>query len=211
MGLARKAWLALAGAAALTMAAPAAFASAIPAQPAPRATAVIGGSRISVEVPPGPGRHRIAMRVPVTALPVTAARSAAAPGQASAGVQVRVGKNNCGGFNGKVEYDSNPDPFPSVGVTYWIQIFGDVWDDCGIYTYPSTVYVYLSFNCLQCNNPVNWDVGHVYDGGPNNVSGGLNTGQQDTPSDFGPSSIKVDACLKWNNGWGCGPAKAPKF
>lgn len=68
-------------------------------------------------------------------------------------------------------------------------------------------YVYISYSRFA-SSPVNYSVGHVYDGGPGGVSTGLNSGQQDTPSGFNASGIKVTACMESNAGWACGKGKS---
>lgn len=210
MRLAIKIWLALVGTAALVATAPAAFASAAPVGQ-PRAPVAIRGGHAAIGIPLTPGSHAV---VETVSLPVhsgvtlrnAAAQSGPVASESTPEVEVRVGKNNCAGFNGQVVQGITPGEPPISADVAWVQVYGTAWDDCGVYTYPTTVYVYVNYSCLLCSN-VNYSVGSVYDGGPQSVSSGINSGERDTPSGFGPSGITVTACLKWNAGWGCGAGK----
>jgi hypothetical protein len=188
--------LAFVGAAAVVATAPAVFASAAPVQHSRNAPVAVRGDRLAVAIPLTPGRHAVSEAVSLNSRSYSGQATSAASPQ----VQVRVGKNNCGGFNGEVLTGNTPFPYNSG----WVQVYGIVWDDCGAYTYPTTVYVYVSYDCFACGNPVNYSVGNVSSSGPGDVSTSLDSGQQDTPSGFDASGIKVTACLKWNAGWACG-------
>lgn len=134
-----------------------------------------------------PGTHTVSRVIPVHA---NSQRSAAqaTPATTTRGVSVRVGKNDCGGFNGHV----------SRGFQY-IEIWGQLWDNCDYYTPNTTVYLYLGYtvNVVQRYNP---NVAYQ-------SAGSFAFDWRDSPSNS-PSDITVDACLKWGNGWGCGLAQA---
>jgi hypothetical protein len=178
---------------------PAVLASAAPGQHAQTAHVVIRNGHLAVAIALRPGSHAVSHAVPLSAR----SYSPQAAASSSPEVQVRVGPNNCGGFNGQVVTGNTPFPYD----TPWVQVYGIVWDDCGPYIYPSTVYVYVNYHCFLCHNPVNYSVGSVYDGGPGGVSTGLNSGQQDTPSGFDAAGIKVTACMESAYGWQCGAGK----
>lgn len=170
-------------AAGVMMAAPAMAASAATVQHPQSAAAVTSSHEVTVPVRLAPGRHAVSEKI---AAAVGAQKSSvqAAP-DAVKSVSVRVGKNNCGGFNGNVYW----------GVGY-IQITGILWNDCDYYTPNTTVYLYLKFTTLGYTTNV--AVGQVSVGSAN-VDDYYNLVAS-------PGNISVDACLKWNNGWGCGAA-----
>jgi hypothetical protein len=170
-------------AAGVLMTAPVMAASAATVQHTQSAVAVTGSHEVTVPVRLAPGRHAISEKIPA-AVGAQKSSAQAAP-DATEGVSVRVGKNNCGGFNGNVYW----------GYGY-IQITGTLWNDCDYYTPDTTVYLYLKFTTL--GDTTNVAVGHVSVG-----SVKVNDYYNLVAS---PGEISVDACLKWNNGWGCGPA-----
>jgi hypothetical protein len=177
-----------------------ALASTAPVQHSHSAAVEAGRTGQAIAIPLAPGTHKVSMMIPAISRPFSAQAAPAAAPQ----IQVRVGKNNCAGFNGNVAQGYNG-PYP-ISYTAWIQLYGTAWDDCGVYTYPTQVFIYLKYDCLQCTTQ-NVQVDGPYSGGTGNVSKGINTGEMNTPSGFDPSNIYVTACLKWNTGWGCGTSQ----
>lgn len=105
----------------------------------------------------------------------SAPRTAVTPDYQLRAVSPRV---TCGGFNGNVKWSGNS-----------IEIWGEVWDTCGGYT-----YVYLSWNNpTHHNQAVGVSQPHDTDGvSPQTFKGGLNV-----------SNISVTACST-HGGWHCG-------
>jgi hypothetical protein len=159
----------------------AAAASAAPAQAVHyQATAAsASGSGVTVPLKLSAGRHTVAFTTEATA----------ASGSGSAYVNIRVGKNNCGGYKGTVSWSQT-----SIGAT------GTLWDNCNYYTPNTTVYLYISWsNSGGSGNP-----------SLASVSGTKNTENIGHPGKLIiglPQNLAADTCLKWNNGWGCGPAQ----
>ena len=205
MRFAIKLWLPVVVAVVFVWTAPAAFASAAPVQQHSQgASVVIHDGRPAVGITLTPGRHAVSEKVSLPADSGPLSRHAPAHlGPAASGsspqVQVRVGKNNCAGYNGQIGWS-----FIGVSVDSWFfQTYGTAWDDCGVYTHPTQVFIYISWTCFSCD-PGNLGIDGPYSGGTGNVSEGINTGPLYTFELTGPSNVKVTACLKWNNGWGCG-------
>jgi hypothetical protein len=205
-----KLWSALVLAVALAAAAPAALASAAPAHHSRVTSAVSRDGRLAVSVPVTPGRHAMSEKF---ALPAGSARLSGltAPQLVAAdttnGVQVRVGKNNCAGFNGNIAWS-----FAGAGIDQWFFILqGTAWDDCGYYTHPTQEFIYINFTCgggVICAKGQNIGIDGPKAPGTAYVSEGINLEPIWTGDALAPSDVKVDACLKWNDGWGCGPAQS---
>jgi hypothetical protein len=158
------------------------LASAGPVQPQP----ADGGHGVAVPVHLTPGTHTVSRTIPVA----TNARPAAGhvtPDSTTKNVSVRVGKNNCGGFQGTLEWGTAVD----------IYIAGTLWDSCNYYTPNTTVYLYVKYN----------DILGTHNDMINYVSGSSISVRYYDWTSTSPSNIWVDTCLKWNNGWGCGPAQ----
>ncbi len=168
------------------------------------AMAFIAGSAATASAAPAQAIHYQATAAPVRSqhpgvtVPLKLSRGshtvaftapAAATASGSASVNIRVGKNNCGGYKGTVSWSMT-----SIGAT------GTLWDNCNYYTPNTTVYLYISWsNSGGSGNP-----------SLASVSGAKNTENIGNPSRLIiglPSNLAADTCLKWNNGWGCGPAQ----
>lgn len=161
------------------------------------AAAAPGSATIAIPVHMVPGTHTVAQEIPVTTNP-SPGTSKATPNFTLGGshsVSVRVGKNDCGGFNGNLSW----------GATTDMSIQGTLWDDCDYYTPNTTVYLYVSWQDLlgthheQEDQVSGWYSSlYVYGFA---VPGGyiFTTGS--------PGNIWVGTCLSWNNGFGCGPAE----
>lgn len=126
-----------------------AFIPAISATAATGSAVTTGINGRSVAISMTPGTHTITETVPIHSQPeLTAPRSAHTAFQgnrsgsgaisltAAPQIQVRVGKNNCGGFNGNYSiyiagYDTGPGggSFPIWGLT----VSGTEWDNCDYY------------------------------------------------------------------------------
>jgi hypothetical protein len=189
--------LASVGIAAIATATPVVAASAAPIQPPQAVHVVVSGGQIAIPVRLTPGRHTINE---TTSADPAAARQVSP--DASPQIQVRVGKNNCAGYNG--DWELVPVEI-GVGIVNGLHTWGTIWDDCGQYTHPTTVYLY--FNLAGSGQPaLNVSYQGPTAGGTGDVSAGVDTGWA-LPSDSPPPQIVADACLKWNNGWGCGPSE----
>jgi len=111
------------------------------------------------------------------------------------GVSVRVGKNNCGGFKGEVEWGAD-----SGANATWMTVYGDLWSNCDAYT-ASTVYLYFKWS--NAGSDHNDMIGSVNAG-----TVGIDTDQSHPYDDLLAAKPEaIDTCLKWNTGWGCGPAQ----
>lgn len=194
LGLAFAASVALVGAMA-----PAAFASATSAQPARAAHAVVKNGRLAIAIPLRPGRHAVSDEVQLSAR----SHSPGAAPSAAPEIQVRVGPGQCAGFNGQMTWSFVPT------IEAWvINTYGVMWDNCyRYYSWPSTAYVYVSYN--ERDEPrQNYQAFSVHDSGPGGVSKGVNSGDVPTMDIFGPSGIKVTACLQSLDGWQCGAGQS---
>lgn len=189
--------LGLAGAMGLALFAgtPATFASAAPVQHAQAPHLAVANGHLAVAIPLTPGRHVVsgAMTLSAAAHPVKAAASS------SPTIHVRVGPNNCAGYNGEIFWVY----FPTI--TAWvIDTYGVLWDNCySHYSRPSTVYVYVSYNELD-EPRQNFQAFSLHDAGPGGVSQGVDSGDVPTMDIFGPSDIVITACIQSINGWQCG-------
>ena len=196
MGIRIRAALVCAMGLALVGATPAVFASTVPAHQQQTAHAVIKNGHLAIAIPLRPGSHAVSDAVLVsasTSLPRAAASS-------SPEIQVRVGPGTCAGYNGEIIYG-----FVGSGEDFvYIDTWGVLWDDCyNYYAYPSTAYVYVSYNELD-EPRQNFQAGSEYDGGSAGASTGINTGPVMTADIFLPSDIVVTACLESIDGWQCG-------
>jgi hypothetical protein len=161
---------------------PVPWASAAPVQQQP----ADGSLAVAAPLQLTPGAHTVSLTIPA------AAANPAAPDTVQKSVDIRVGKNNCGGFKGTVAWGAAED----------IVLEGTLWDNCNYYTPNTTVYLYLSYTDLIGGHNINMD----YITGAEKTE---NIGELYRYTDGSPSSIHVDTCLKWNNGWGCGPSWPP--
>jgi hypothetical protein len=184
-------------AAVLVVTGPAVFASAAPAPHAGSSAVSIGTDGRTVAIPMTPGKHTVSETIAMTSHPH------ATPAASKPEIKVRVGKNNCGGFNGDwtiaiIGYETSPtgDSLPLYG----LQVWGEEWDSCDVYTPNTTVYTYVKFTALGItdNEPLDTSA-HG-----NSVGVEVNTFPTGVVS---AGDIYVTACLKWNNGWGCGPSQ----
>src|ERR1700727_1526368 len=139
---------ALLPAAALAAASPPVLASVAPAPHAGSSVVTTGHNGRSVAISMRPGTHTVSETMPISAQPgFTGTRSAQAVSQgdrsgsgairltaAGPEIQVRVGKNNCGGFNGTESiYISGYDMSPGGGYGFplWaVKVWGIEWDNC---------------------------------------------------------------------------------
>ncbi len=172
-------------AAGLLAIAPVMAASAASAPHTERAAAQANQREVTVPLRLTSGQHTISKQIRLS--PAARPEAVTAVADTQKGVSVRVGKNNCGGFNGNVSWGFGD-----------INIWGTLWDNCDAYTANTTVYLYLKFTVL----------GTTYNDPVQSVSGGstgVNAGSDSLAAS--PGGIYVDTCLKWNNGWGCGPSQ----
>lgn len=175
--------------------APAAFASTTPAQHARQAHVVVRNGHLALAIPLRPGRHTVSGQVELSA----SSRSPAAAPSAAPQIQVRVGPHQCAGYNGEINWVY----FPNIEA-WLINTYGVLWDNCyKYYSWPSTAYVYVSYNELD-EPRQNFQAFSVHDSGPAGISQGVNSGEVPTADIFGPSGIKVTACLQALDGWQCG-------
>jgi hypothetical protein len=189
--------LASLGAAALVAVGSPALASTAPVQHSHSAAVEAGRTGQAIAIPLAPGTHKVSMMIPAISRPFSAQAAPSAAPQ----IQVRVGKNNCAGYNGQIVWGYVPPPLDS----WYFETYGTAWDDCGVYTYPTQVFIYISYTCFNCIGRVSLPgITGPYSGGTGNVSEGIPPAVLYTFSAFGPSAVEVTACLKWNTGWGCG-------
>jgi hypothetical protein len=187
--------LAFAMGVALAATTPAVFASAASIQHAQEAHVVVRNGHLAIALPLRPGRHAISEAVPLSAHSYSSQDATSS----SPTIQVRVGPHNCAGYNGEIYW-----VFVAQEQVWFIDTYGVLWDDCyGYYNWPSTVYVYVSYN--EWDEPrQNFQAFSVHDGGPAGASRGVNSGNVPTMDIFGPSDIVITACLQSLNGWQCG-------
>ncbi len=181
-----------AGVTVMAAASPAKADSGAPVQHVQAVRAATGG-QVAIPIRLTPGQHAVIESTSpgsAAALPVTS--------DASPQIQVRVGKNNCAGYNG--DWDLEPVD-TGVGIVNEFSTWGTIWDDCGQYTRPTTVYLYINFG-----GGLNPGYQGPTASGTGDVSAGVNTGWV-LASALPPPQIVADACLKWNAGWGCGPSQ----
>jgi hypothetical protein len=189
--------LGLAFAASVALAAaviPAALASASPAQNARAAHVEVRNGHLAIAIPLRPGRHAVSDEVRLSARSYTLDAALSSPQ-----IQVRVGPGQCAGFNGEMTWSFVPT------IEAWvINTYGVMWDNCyKYYSWPSTAYVYVSYNELD-EPRQNFQAFSVHDSGSAGVSEGVNSGDVPTMDTFGPSGIKVTECLESLDGWQCG-------
>jgi hypothetical protein len=183
-------------------------ASAAPVHGARSATATAGPGGQEVAIAIKPGTRTVSESIPMTSRPFSRRAARGISDQpcitsSCPPVSVRVGKNDCGGFNGNIEwYDSTTPP----QVVFIINVWGTIWDDCGAYTHPTTVYLYLSYDCFGCSHQ-NYSIASVNSPSTYNVSTGVNN-TSGTPTGYAPSNVKMTACLSYPGGWGCGPSQS---
>ena len=189
--------------------APTLSASAAPVQGAHGATVVAGPGGSAVALALKPGTHKISESIRVTSRPSSRQAAPSISGVPLADcnsycVSVRVGKNNCAGFNGQITWYWTHPPQPN---SYEVFVVGELWDDCGAYTAPTTAYLYLSYDCLGCfHQSFSIDsmyaprLGYNYWTGVN-YGGGTYTG-------YAPSNVKLTACLQYPGGWTCGASQS---
>ena len=164
-------------AAGVLAAGPATLASAAPVQ-----AQLAGSSHMAaISLPLTPGTHTVSRTIPVAN-----AQAAASGGQSW--VDIRVGKNDCGGYKGVVQWGAAVD----------ILVEGTIWDNCNYYTPNTTVSLWVKWT--ELSGTYNQDVYEIT-GVTNTQNMGSNTWIFTGTS---PSNIYVTACLQWNNGWGCG-------
>jgi hypothetical protein len=178
---------------------PAAFASATPAQHAREAHVVVKNGHLAIAIPLRPGWHAVSDEVLMSASSYTSQAAASSAPQ----IQVRVGPHSCAGYNGEITWSF----FPYIQA-WLINTYGVMWDNCyGYYNWPSTAYVYVSYNELD-EPRQNYQAFSVHDSGPGGVSQVVNSGEVPTKDTFGPSGIKITACLQSLTGWQCGAAQS---
>jgi hypothetical protein len=182
------------GVALVAAATPSAFAGAAAAQHAQGAHAVMRNGHLAVAIALRPGRHAVSDAVLLSARSYSPQAAASSPE-----VQIRVGPSNCAGFNGGINWVY----FPNIEA-WLIDTYGVLWDNCyGHYNWPSTVYVYVSYNELD-EPRQNFQAFSAHDAGPAGISQGVNSGEVPTMDIFGPSDIVLTACLQSLDGWQCG-------
>lgn len=187
----RLAALMLIAAAAALIAIPSMPASAAPVSSLQGAVTAAAGNKVTIPVHLTPGTHTVSEEISLTA----GAHSVAGSVISDPSVSIRVGKNDCGGYNGNISW----------GVGY-IETWGTIWDDCDYYTPNTTVYLYLTYSlagtqvCYSSYCPVASVSGYYASHGVNYSDSSLGF--------LSPSGIELDLCLKWNNGWGCGPPES---
>jgi hypothetical protein len=178
---------------------PAAFASATPAQHARAAHVVVKNGHLAVAIPLRPGRHAVSDEVLLSA----SSHASQAAASSAPQIQVRVGPHNCAGYNGEIYW-----VFVAQQQIWIIRTYGVLWDNCyGYYNWPSTVYVYLSYD--ERDEPhQNLQIFSLHDGGRAGASQGEDSGNVPTLDIFGPSGIKITACLQSLTGWQCGAGQS---
>jgi hypothetical protein len=174
---------------------PAAFASATPAQHAREAHVVVKNGHLAIAIPLRPGRYAVSDEVLLSA----SSHASQAAASSAPQIQVRVGPGQCAGFNGEINWY-----FVATIEAWVINTYGVMWDNCyRYYNWPSTAYVYVSYNELDEPHQ-NFQAFSVHDSGPAGISKGVNSGDVPTKDTFGPSGIKITACLQSLTGWQCG-------
>ena len=87
------------------------------------------------------GHHAVSETIGARPRSAQVAAAGASPDwSVKTGVSVRVGKNNCGGFKGEVEWGADSGPNAT-----WMTVYGDLWSNCNAYT-ASTVYLYFKWS-----------------------------------------------------------------
>lgn len=162
----------------------------------PRVSVVAGREGATIQMAAEPGTHAISGIIRVTP------RSSVAAGnvpdwQTVSAVSVRVGKNNCAGFKGNVEWGGT-----STAQSDYMYVDGDLWNNCNAYT-QSTVYLYFGWKTAGGTEYDNM-IGSVY-AGTAGIDKEYPNGTYTNVDGARPYSI--DTCLQWNAGWGCGPAQ----
>lgn len=161
--------------------------SALTASAAPTSVQLSKSGGVTVPLKFSPGTHTVAFRTQTAATPDLSGPNTY--------VDIRVGKNDCGGYKGNVYYGAD-----IMGMTA-ITATGTLWDNCNYYTPNTTVYLYISWN----DNDGHHDGPYVA-----SVTGAKNTeniGEQGVEPDGDFWNVYADLCLKWDNGWGCGPSQ----
>jgi ABC-type transport system substrate-binding protein len=200
---------------ALALASPPALASAASTPHTGSSAVTARTNNVSVPISITPGTHTVSETIPISPpsagvgsfhLPSRSDRSSsgAISLASSPEIQVRVGSENCAGFNGQESiyisgYDTDPagDEFP----LWALQVWGIEWDNCGVYTVEYT-YVKFSAGGVGFNQYI-----------VPTVSGDGSTGvNQVWPTALAaPSNVYVTACLSVlpGNGWECGKGAGP--
>lgn len=200
--------LASLAAAALVATGPTMLASAAPALHTERAAVTAGTGGLAVAISMTRGTHAVSGAMPMTsqsrAMLARSVHTSLAAGTPTANnpnaISVRVGKNNCGGFNGDwyltVLDDIN-------GLPDWGMVFyGTEWDNCDYYTPNTTVYTYIKWTAIGITN--NTPLQPPASGDSVGINQTIGVGV------VTPGPVYATACLKWNNGWGCGPSQLLK-
>ena len=195
--------LASLAAAALTATGPAVLAGAAPALHTKSTAVTAGADGLAVAIPMTRVAHAFSKTLPMTSQSqATLARSAHFNLVASSApeIQVRVGTNNCAGFNGQwvAQVIGMVQGLPLWGY----QFYGIEWDDC-YYGYPaSTAYTYVKWTAsgITSNTQLQPPAGAGQSVGINQtIPTGIET----------MSDVYVTACLKWYTflqqlQWSCG-------
>ena len=180
---------------ALVAATPAAFASAASVQHAQQVHVADTDGRLAIVMPLRPGTHTVSDVIRLRASSYSLRAAAAS----SPTIQVRVGPKSCAGYNGEISW-----VFFAQEQVWLIRTYGVLWDNCyGYYNWPSTVYVYVSYNELD-EPRQNFQAFSVHDSGAAGASQGVDSGNVPTMDIFGPSDIVITACLASLDGWQCG-------
>lgn len=191
-----------AAAAALAVTGQGALASAATARHAASNVFTPSTQQIAVAIPMTRGTHAVSGEMPVTSeLQATLDRSAhmnlgpAVPDQEN--IAVRVGKNNCGGFNGEYALIVIGEV---QGLPLWgMEFYGTEWDNCDYYTPNTTVYTYVKWTAVGITSNTQLE--------PPASGNSVGINQTISVGIVTPGPVYVTACLKWNNGWGCGPSQ----